>query len=229
MLSYSQYKLISESIVGLGTMPLGFGKPTQYINSDQELEEGKKKYMDDGDEEVLDDTDDYEEEEPEFKPKKKGKMPPWLKKGKEEEPKKKGKMPFFKKDKDVDVEVGDDEDMMDDESGRCSKCKAMSKHGCKVSDKHGRVHNNGLRMQNTKTETVEMTSDEKAFWDSLKNQMYSDPNHKYYSGLNMREDKLLAPAGDVTGEAPDGNVEPGPGEIGYSPSTRIGYLSQSSY
>lgn len=233
MLSYGQYKLISESIAGLGNIALGFGRQQQYINNgDQDLEEAKKKMDMEADEE--ENTDDEG-----------------------------GKAPFLK-DK-VDVDVDDMEDMDDDKG--CKGCKKMHKEGGRFGEKHGRVHKNGLRMQDTKhtsgakshlkymdkdgvaekhgrvhkngirmqqtkvsnkTETVEMTTEEKAFWDSLKNQMYSDLNPKYYSGLSIKEDKLIAPAGDVTGQAPDGDIEPGPGEVGYAPSARIGQLGSYS-
>ena len=82
--------------------------------------------------------------------------------------------------------------------GKCSKCMAMKKEASQYARPKG------------------YDSSDEAFYRSVREQLgASNVNQKWSSGLEgLRKEDILLP--------PPENKEPGPGEAGYAPQTRIG-------
>ena len=199
---YKQWKIINEAFGNEVTLGVAAPHSLGIIGSKFDpndwdaLEEAAKKKMLD-----IKVSEEPDEDKLEDKPEKKEKEE--LSDEKHEKKGKKDKKPPFFKKKGEDKEEGDKEEK---EDGGEEKKPFFGKK-------------------------KKMTAEETEWWNSLHSMTSYDPNHKFSSGLNLEEEKLFAPTDPNTGlisdanpEPQEGNPEPGPGEVGYSPTTRIGWF-----
>ncbi len=127
-------------------------------------------------------------------------------------------------DSETDDSESDDSDCDDDSCGGDKKPPFMSKKGSKKKSKK----KSSKRM---KKEETEEDVDAK-FWASIKSQMggNSVPNKNWdgmpieWDGSPIEEEALIAPPKVETETS-----EPGPGEPGFAPATRIGFGSVPSF
>jgi hypothetical protein len=72
----------------------------------------------------------------------------------------------------------------------------------------------------SKKKSKKMTKENEEWYNSVKGQLGSDPNQKSWDGFSTLEEDAVIPPADPNAELVDN--QPGPGEVGYSPSTRLG-------
>lgn len=72
----------------------------------------------------------------------------------------------------------------------------------------------------SKKKSKKMTKENEEWYNSVKGQLGSDPNQKSWDGFSTLEEDAVIPPTDPNAELVDN--QPGPGEVGYSPSTRLG-------
>jgi hypothetical protein len=222
MQTYKEWRRLNESI-GL-TLPLGMAKtPTVggVVGSrlgpdfENELEEGKSSCKGKSKKKMLGDVED---------------VTPMLKK-------KKGLKPKITAPEDGDEVVDDVEDVEDDvedveddvedvegdvedvegdvedeledeEGGEMMLSKKKAKKGAKKCAK--------------KSAKKKMTKEEVEWAKSVIRQLNSDLNPKFSDGLNLEEDKVVAPQ-NANDDLID-DQEPGPGDMGYAPQQRLGWF-----
>jgi hypothetical protein len=198
---YKQWKIINEAFGNEITLGVAVPQSLGVIGSKFDpndwdaMEEAAKKKMLDIQVSEKPDEDKLEDK-PEKKEKEELSDEKHEKKGKKDK-----KPPFFKK---KDDEGGEEkEEKKDDEGGEEKPFFGKKK---------------------------KMTAEETEWWNSLQSMTNYNPNHKFSSGLNLEEEKLLAPSDPNAGLISDANPEPQegnpePGEVGFAPSTRIGWFN----
>lgn len=191
--SYKQWKQLNESLLAT---TLGISTPKGFLVTDQPLEEGKKKkkHMD------LEDDEDVEEEEDEIDVEKDAETGD----GEVVEPSSKKDLPTEEEPVEDEEEEDDDE-----EDERKLLSKAM------VAPSPTMMKKKGMKKKMKK---------ENQEWLASFNKMLSFQKTKNWDGFS--EDALL-PLTDMNGQeliepSTPINTEPQPGEVGYSPETRLG-------
>jgi hypothetical protein len=232
MLKYKQWKELNESFLGPVTLGLGNVRSVGITGSQFTLEDleaieeaakkGKKKMLGDSPEGGLEklaglkkkikiDKDEIEDDDDELE-------------GDEDD-----EIEDEIEDDDDELEgdeEDDDEDLDDKKDLGKKKVIDLGGEGPMFAKKGGKgckskkcgMKKGGKGCKGKKCEET-MTAEDKAWWDSLTGQIASDPNKRYSDGTEYLEDSISPPDDPNSRLISD---EPGPGEVGYAPTQRVG-------
>jgi len=121
---------------------------------------------------------------------------------------------------DVDDDIEDDiEDKEDDDKKIVLDKDSKDEEGDEedIDDKDVAKDKITLMMSKKKSKK-KMTKEQSDWYNSVIGQLNSDPNQKSWDGFSTLEEDALLPPQDQNA----GLSEPGPGEVGFAPSQRVG-------